>query len=259
MRIIVCMKQVLDMASVRVSSRGELDVRDGVHVANPADLCALEWALSLADTHGAEVIALTLGDAGADDVVREALAMGAQRAVLLCDAAFAGSDAAAVSFALAQAVLKTGDCDLLLAGARSSDDGGGQVGPHMAELLGWPHVTDAYNLAIQDGRVSAVKRFEDGNRRMSAPLPAVVTVSERSITPRIAHAAAIMNACDATVTTWTAQDIGAGAERLGPHAALVAERRAFAPEITTKGDVLPGGAGEAAATLVARLRKRGLI
>lgn len=259
MRIIVCLKQVLDPASVRVSSRGELDTRDGAAVTNRADLCALEWALALRDAHDAEVIALTLGTAGAEDVLREALAMGAQRGVLLCDECFVGCDAAAVSYVLAQAIRTIGDGDLVLAGARSSDDGGGQVGPHVAELLGWPQVTAAVALALADGQAHAVKRFEEGERRISVALPAVITVEPGAATPRLAHAASIMNAYSAALTVWSAHDIAAEPARLGSQAALVVERRAFAPEAAEKGEVLTGTTRQATAALVARLRKRGLI
>ncbi len=93
MRIVVCLKQVYDPATVRVSSRAELDTRDGVLTTNAADLCALETALALKDMQAAEVIAVTLGTASAEDVVLQALALGADRAILLSDPLFAGSDA----------------------------------------------------------------------------------------------------------------------------------------------------------------------
>ena len=260
MRIVVCIKQVLDHATIRVSSRGELDTRDGVLVINAADLCALEAALTLRDAHGGDVIALTLGAPEAEDALREALAIGADRAILLNDALFDGSDARAVSYALAQAVRKIGEVDALLAGVASSDVCGGEVGPTMAELLAWPHITGAVCLEVAGKRATAVQSLEDGDRKISVPLPAVVTIARDSNTPRLAPVASIMNAyAVGALSTWSAEDIAADAARLGAAAALTVERRSLAPEAAAKGDLLTGTAREAAQALAARLRRRGFI
>jgi electron transfer flavoprotein beta subunit len=260
MRIVVCLKQVLDLATIRVSSRGDMDMRDGVKVINPADLCALEEALKLKDAQGAQVISLALGGPEVEDCLREALAMGSDRAVLLSDPLFAGSDAHGVSYALAQAVTSIGDVDLVLAGVRSTDDGGGQVGPQVAEQLGWSQITAALGLDVADGQATACQRFEDGDRRISVHLPAVITIPGGSNQPRLAPAASIMNVYKQhNVETLTAADIAADSARLGGDGALTVVRRVFAPEAAAKGDVLSGTATEAAAALAGRLRKRGLI
>mgnify|MGYP005852172861 CR=1 FL=1 len=260
MRVVVCIKQVFDPASVRVSSRGELDTREGVLTVNAADLCALEDALKLKDEHQAEVIVLTLGGPQAEDALREALAMGADRAVLLSDRALEGSDAHGVSYALACAIGVIGNVDLVLTGVRSSDDGGGQVGPHIAEMLGLPQITSAYSLSVHGDRATAIQVFEDGARRLSVPLPAVVTIPEQSNRPRLAHVASIMNVYkEGSVEMWGVADISADAGRLGAEGTLTVVRRSFAPEPAVKGDILTGTAKEAAAALAACLRKRGLI
>jgi electron transfer flavoprotein beta subunit len=260
MRIVVCIKQVFDPATIRVSSRGDLVTREGVRIINPADLCALEEALKLKDAEGAEVVTLTLGGPEAEDALREALAMGADRAVLLSDPAFAGGDAHAVSYALAQAVRAIGDADLVLTGADSLDDGGGQVGLLMAAELGLTQITGGLALAVSAGRASAIQRFETGDRRLSVPLPAVVTIPENSNVPRLALAASIMNVySQASVQTWSAADIGADAARLGSEGSLTTVRRAFPPEPQPAGEILSGSAAEAAQALAARLRARGLI
>ena len=259
MRIVVCLKQVFDAQSVRVSSRGELDTRDGVRVANPADLCALETALSLKDAQGAEVIAITLGDASAQDVLRLALAMGADRGILLSDPLFTGSDAGAVAYALAQAIRCIGDVDLVLAGASSWDDNGGQVGPHIAELLGCSQITFGGAVEVTDGAVSADRSSEDGDVRVSAPLPAVVTIVHRSNIPRLAHAGRIMTAGECIIEAWDAAAIAADPALLGASGSRTSVLRTFAPEAHARGDVLEGAPRDAARALVAHLRQRGLI
>ena len=276
MRIVVCIKQVFDPATIRVSSRGDLVTQEGVRVINPADLCAMEEALKLKDTQGdavgVEVIALTLdtrmGSPEADDALREALAMGADRSVLLSDAAFAGGDAQAMSYALAQAVRTLGDVDLVLAGARSLDsdgdnggsDCGASLGPLIAGHLGVSQITAAVALAISLGRASAIQRFETGDRRVSVPLPAVVTIPAHSNVPRLAPAASIMNVYkQGRVQTWLAADIGADAAHLGSEGSLTVVRRTFPPEPPPAGEILAGSAAEAAQALAARLRTRGFI
>lgn len=259
MRIVVCLKRVFDPATVHVSSRGELDTRDGVHTSNAADLCALEEALRLKDAQGAEAIVLTLGNPEAEDVLHEALALGADRAILLSDPVFTGSDAHAVSYALAQAITTIGSVDLVLAGTRSWDDSGGQVGPQIAEMLEWPQITGGLGLEVADGRASAIQSLEDGDHRLTVPLPAVVTVPAQSNVPRLATAPSIMNVYKSAVETWTAGDVGADPARLGEDGSLTVVRRAFAPEAQARGDILPGTPHEAAQALASRLRKRGFI
>jgi electron transfer flavoprotein beta subunit len=258
MRIVVCLKQVLDPASVRVSSRGELDVRDGVLTTNAADLCALEEALRLKDTQGSRVIALTLGEATASDVLHEALAMGADEAVLLSDPTFAGSDAFAVAYVLSLGVSKIGQVDLVLCGSRSWDDLGGQVGPQVAELLGWAQITSACDLQVASGHVSATQQLDDGDRRLTLPLPAVASVEALANTPHLPTAVAIMHP-QMSIVTWSAADLGSDPQRTGAAGSLTTVRRAFAPDAHVRGEILSGSAIEAARALVAHLRQRGII
>lgn len=260
MRIVVCIKQILDPATVRVTSRGDLSTQDGERIINPADLCALEEALKLKDALGAEVIALTLGAAEAEDALREALSMGADRAVLLTGEALAGGDAAAAGYVLARAVATLDQVDLILVGERSGDDAGNQVGPAMAEHLGLPQIRCARRLAVGNGEVSAQKSFEDGHRRLSAALPCLITIATHSNRPRLATAANIMNVyTQTTIETWDAAAIGADPALVGAAGSPTTIRRSFPPEAMSKGELLAGAPHVAAQALVARLRKRGLI
>ena len=258
MRIVVCLKQVYDPTTVRVSSRAELDTRDGVLTTNAADLCALETALAVKDMQAAEVIAATLGTARAEDVLLQALALGADRAILLNDPLFAGSDAGVVGYALARAIARLGDVDLVLAGACSWDDNSCLVGPYIAEHLGWSQITCASDVTVAGGRASALRSMEDGNILVSVPLPAVVTVLP-TIRPRLATAARIMVCGKRQIERWSAADIGADPSFLGVAGSLTVVRRVFAPEAQTRSSVLDGTAHDAARALAARLRLRGLI
>ena len=137
MNIVVCIKQVPDTAEVKINPETNTLIRDGVeNIMNPFDRQALETALILKDTSGAKVTVVSMGPPQATDILKEAIAMGADDAVLISDRALAGSDTLATSVALAAAVRKVGECDLVLCGKQAIDGDTAQVGPEMAEHLG---------------------------------------------------------------------------------------------------------------------------
>ena len=144
MRIVVCMKQVYDPKTVKISrSREEFDLREAVKITNPPDKLALETALRLREANGGEVIALTAGEAQAEDVVREAIAIGADRGLLIADAELAAAGGRAVAKALAAAISLLSGVDLVLTGQAGLTDGAGSLAPRLAAELDWPVVLDA--------------------------------------------------------------------------------------------------------------------
>ncbi len=138
MNIVVCIKQVPNTNEIKINPETGTLIRDGVpSIMNPDDKGGLEVALRLKDQYGAKVTVITMGPPQADVMLREALAMGADRAILLTDRKFAGADTLATSYALAGA-LKTLDYDLIIAGRQAIDGDTAQVAPEMAEHLGLP-------------------------------------------------------------------------------------------------------------------------
>jgi electron transfer flavoprotein alpha subunit len=182
MRAVVLVKQVPDLrgAPVGVRPDGTIDRAGAAAITNPADLHALEAALNLAD----EVWALSMGPATAEKTLREALALGATRAVLLCDRMLAGSDTWATSNALAVAIGRLGDVDLVLCGISALDGETGQVGPEVATRLGWPQATGCESLEIDGTSLIAKRIVEGGFERLRLPFPAVVTIAETAFAPR---------------------------------------------------------------------------
>ena len=162
MNIVVCIKQVPDTAEVKINPETNTLIRDGVeNIMNPFDRQALETALILKDTSGAKVTVVSMGPPQATDILKEAIAMGADDAVLISDRALAGSDTLATSVALAAAVRKVGECDLVLCGKQAIDGDTAQVGPEMAEHLGIPQVTGALKVALgADGRLLDVRDLD---------------------------------------------------------------------------------------------------
>ena len=195
MKIVVCVKQVPDSETrVRVGADGRrVDLAGVSMVVNPYDEFALEAALQLKEATGAgEVVVLTLGTAAAATTMRTALAMGADRGVLL-KADPSEADGRAVSEALA-AQLKTLAPDLVLFGKQAIDDDGAQVGPRVAELLGLPCVTVVTGLTVTDGRVRAEREVEGGLEVCACSLPAVITTQKGLNDPRYPSLKGIMAA-----------------------------------------------------------------
>lgn len=155
---------------------------------NPFDRQALETALILKDTSGAKVTVRFDGTAAGNGYFeRMAIAMGADDAVLISDRALAGSDTLATSVALAAAVRKVGECDLVLCGKQAIDGDTAQVGPEMAEHLGIPQVTGALKVALgADGRLLVERENESSCQTLAVTLPAVVTVTKSEKEPRFA-------------------------------------------------------------------------
>ncbi|MFQ6016314.1 MAG: electron transfer flavoprotein subunit beta/FixA family protein [Anaerolineae bacterium] len=253
MKVIVLIKQIFDPATVRVSrSRGTLDLRRAQLIINPNDRNALEEALRLKDELDAQVTVLTLGSAEAEDALREALALGADEAILLSGEELADVDAAGAVQVLGEAIKKVDGFDLVLAGDQAADSQAGELGPRLAEYLNLPQVTNVFELKAAEGKVIAKRGWGEVYHELETTLPAVVTVAESANEPRYPDGAAIINAYrEKEVTLWTLWDVGLQPEDLT--SVTEVRRTAAAPE-TERGQLISGDPGEAAKQLVQRLK-----
>ena len=182
LKIIVLAKQVPDTRNVgkdAMKADGTVNRAALPAIFNPEDLNALEQALQLKDRYpGSTVTLLTMGSGRAAEIIREGLYRGADNGVVLSDRAFAGSDTLATSYALATAVRKIGDFDIILGGRQAIDGDTAQVGPQIAEKLGLPQVTYAEEVGeVKDGKITIKRRIENGIETVKAPLPLLVTVN----------------------------------------------------------------------------------
>lgn len=193
---LVFVKQVPDTKNIT----GEAMKADGTvnrgalpAIFNPEDLNALELALDLKDRYGGKVAVCTMGPPGAVAVLRHALYMGADEAILLTDRKFAAADTLATSYALACAARRFGNFDLVLCGRQAIDGDTAQVGPQVAEKLSLPQITYVEEvLHVADGRVRARNAIEGGTEVSESPLPALFTVVSSANTPRPAGARRLM-------------------------------------------------------------------
>lgn len=211
--IIVCMKQVLDPEApvsafkVDTEAKRAIPPKGTPPVLNPNDENALEAALRIKDSQGAEITVISMGDQLARPVVKKSLAVGADELVLLEDAAFEDLDSHTTAHLLATAIKKIGKYDLILCGRQASDTDAGQVGSGIGEILGIPSITTTKKVEIVDGKLRVERVVSDGYEVIEAELPAVVTTSNEIGDLRSPNVKAVMEAQKKSFTLWASQDL----------------------------------------------------
>ena len=198
MKIIVSIKQVPDTSGkVAVNPDGTLNRASMQTITNPDDMNALEAALKIKDATNCKVVVVTMGPPPAAGMLREALAMGADEAVLVSAREFGGSDTYATSQVLAAAISTIGieDDDLVLCGRQAIDGDTAQVGPQIAEKLGLPQITYAADIAVEGKNVTVKRMLEDGYMTIKTQTPCLITCIKELNTPRYMTVKGIMD-CD---------------------------------------------------------------
>ena len=250
MNIFVCLKQVPARDSViRVGEVGSwIEEPDLSHEMNEPDAFALEAGLRLKEKLGGEVVAVSAGPARAGSAIREALAKGADRGILIEHDRFADADTLATARALAAALRKE-SCDLILTGLQSDDAGFGQTGVILAELLGLPHATIIMEVNVREGAISVKRELEAGwFQTVDIPLPALLTIQSGINKLRYATLMGIKKAKSKPLRRYTPDELGAGLE---PSQII---RRLYTPQKTKETQFLEGSPQEAAAKLAEKLK-----
>ncbi|MCG6551037.1 MAG: electron transfer flavoprotein subunit beta/FixA family protein [Candidatus Magnetominusculus sp. LBB02] len=255
MKIIVCIKQVPDTAEVRINPQTNTLIRDGVpSIINPYDTHAIEAALAIKDVHGADVTVLTMGPPQAEAALREAVAMGADDAVLLTDRAFAGSDTWATAFTLAAAIKFLG-CDIALCGKQAIDGDTAQVGPAIAEFMDIPHISYISKIeAVSADAITVCRLMDEGYDVVQAPLPVLLTVVKELNRPRMASLKGKMRAKKIEIRKLTSLDLSLDKNNLGLEGSPTQVKNIFAPEIKKDRIVIGGTAEEQTDELISILK-----
>jgi electron transfer flavoprotein beta subunit len=236
MHVIVCVKQVPDTTQVRVDPVTNTLIREGIPtVVNPFDYYALECALRLKDRFGAFITLLSMGPPDAVKSLKKCFAYGADRAVLLTDRAFAGSDTWATSYALASAVRALHaerPVDIVVCGKQTIDGDTAQTGPGIARHLDWRQVT--YTLTIEDvdadaGTLIAERQLERGHERLRTHLPVVVTVVEEAPEIRYAGLPGMIAALRYTPEVWSTKQVEVDTACLGLKGSPTKVKKIFPP------------------------------
>ena len=243
MKILVCIKQVPDSAQIRVHPVTNTIMRQGVPtIVNPYDVFSLEEALRLRDKLGGEVTVLTMGPPMAAEALRKTLAIGADRAVLLTDRAFAGSDTLATTYALAQAIRKIeesfGPQDIVFAGKQTIDGDTAQVGPGVAKRLNLLQLTYVSKIVSCDKdakKVVVERRAEGGVQLLETKMPCLITMLEGVNEVRRGTIDDSLRAARAEIVTWSAKDAGiADLAKCGLKGSPTIVKKVFAPAPRTE-------------------------
>ena len=238
MNIVVCVKQVLDTtAEKRLTPEFCLDRSSAEAILNPFDEYAVEEALRLREKFGGQVTAVCMGPSSAKETVRKAVAMGADKAILVSDPALARSDTLSTAYVLSLALKKL-EFDLVIFGMQSTDAGTGQVPAAVAEFLGLPQLTYASHLEVEGGKATIRRVTDAGYQLLSAKLPALVSVVKGINEPRYPALRGIMQAKRAEIPVWSCADIGADPARVGSAGASTRVLSALPATPRTPGPVI---------------------
>lgn len=266
MNIIVCIKQVPDPeippAKFKINAETKTVVPPpGVPpVVSVFDERAVEAACQLKDKHGGKITALSMGTGKVADVVKHALAMGADEGFVLQDPAFENTDSYGTAYILSKAIRKIGDYDLILCGRQAADWDQGQVGSILAELLGIPTVCIARKVQMVEGKLRVERVLKDGYEVVEAPVPSLVTVSNELGLPRLPTGMGIITAARKKIPVWTAKDIGVDLGQVEPSGPLNEITSLFIPVREAKCEIIVGKTtAEAAAALAVKLKEAKVV
>jgi electron transfer flavoprotein beta subunit len=258
-RIIVCLKQAIDVSQLKVDPA----TRQPMTASAPRkmsdfDKNALEEAIRIKENLGsAEIYTVTVGSEDAKPVLREALAIGADRAFFVNDPVFKDIDTFGTAYVLAEAIRKIGEYSLILCGETSLDSFSGLVGPRLAELLNLPQMTSVRKITANGDAVTVERTLEDAIETVKAKMPALVSVTREINQPRIPSLMMIMKASKKETVTWTASDLKLDSEKIAPKIEVV---EVLAPKTERKKIRITGeNAQEIADKLANALVQEGII
>ncbi len=262
MKVIVCVKQVPDTNEVKIDPVKGTLIREGVpSILNPDDANALEGALALKDKYeDVHVTVLTMGPPQAEDMLRECLAMGADDAIHLSGREFAGGDTWATSNAIAAAIKKMGDYDIIFAGRQAIDGDTAQVGPQIAERLGISQVTYVQGFEIDGENLKIERQLEDGYEVINAKTPVLLTAIKELGEPRYMSVKGIYDAFrEKEIKVWGFDHLGIENDQVGLKASPTRVYKSFVPQPKGKGVMLDGSVQDMTEKLVIELKQKHLI
>ena len=260
MKIIVCIKQVPDTTEIKIDPVKGTLIREGVpSIMNPDDKGALELALQLKDQFGAHVTVISMGPTKADVMLREAYAMGADRAILLSDRKFAGADTLATSYALS-GLCRMLEYDLIIAGRQAIDGDTAQVGPELAEHLGLPQITYVADIKrLENGNLLVHKENEDSVQVLEVEGKCLLTVLASAVEPRYMSVSGIVEAYDKEVEVWSADKIDVDENLLGLKGSPTKVFQSFPKALKEPGEVHEVSDEEAVELIVNKLKEKHII
>ncbi|RJX23562.1 MAG: electron transfer flavoprotein beta subunit/FixA family protein [Dethiobacter sp.] len=266
MNIIVCVKQIIDpeipaaIFKIDPNAKRAIPPDRRAFIISDYDEVAVEAAIRIKEAKGGKVTVLSLGSQSVIETIKHCLAMGADEGILLTDPLFEEEDRSLTAYALAMAIKKVGEFDLIFCGRQEGDWDAGQVSLGIAEILGIPSVNPVKKVEVKNGTILVKRIVDDGYEVIEIPCPALVTVSNELGKPRYPDMKGIMMAARKKISIWTSQDIDAEPSKLGPSAAKVKMLKLYIPVNEARCEFVEGETPEeAGANLALRLRKAKLI
>lgn len=260
MNIIVCIKQVPDTTEIRLDPVKGTLIREGVpSIMNPDDKGGLELALQLKDQYEAHITVITMGPPQADAILREAFAMGVDRAILLTDRKFAGADTLATSNTIAGA-LRELDYDLIITGRQAIDGDTAQVGPQIAEHLDLPQVTYVENLKYDGKKTLTIRKAtEEGYQMLEVDTPCVLTALSSAVKPRYMSVRGIVEAYGREVEVWGFDNITVDETKIGLNGSPTRVAKSFTKGTKPSGEVHEVPPAEAVEIIINKLKEKFII
>jgi len=262
MDIIVCVKHVPETAEAEITidkSGRRIETADLVFDINEWDDYALEEAVLLKEKLGGSVTAVTVGSEEADNTLRKCLARGADKAIRLTDKTFQGSDGYATAKILHKAI-KDLPYNLILTGAQAADDGYGQVGVTLAELLGIPHATMVKKIEPKEKAVKVNRELEGGLEEIvEVKLPALLTIQTGINEPRYVSIMGIRKARSIEIKVLGLKELGLKEDEVGEAGSWMTVEKMFTPPAEKEAEILTGSLDEVTSKITEIMRARGLI
>lgn len=260
MNIAVCIKQVPDTTEVKLDPKTGTLIREGVpSIINPDDKAGLEAALRIKDENGSHVTVISMGPPQADLALREALAMGADEAILLTDRAFGGADTWATSSTIASALRKL-KFDLIITGRQAIDGDTAQVGPQIAEHLKLPNISYAEEIKTDGEYITVKRQYEDRYDIIRAKLPVLITALAELNKPRYMTPGGIFDAYRVRkVKVWTLQDIDVNPDDIGLKGSPTKVKKSFTKGVKQAGKIYNLDALEAAELIVDKMKEKFIL
>lgn len=250
LKILCCVKQVPDVDQMKMDPETGTLIRAGVPaILNPLDANALSAAVKVKETYGGEITLITMGPAGAESALRECLAVGADRAVLVSDRAFGNADTLATSYSIVSAANTVDKFDLIFCGKETLDGATGQMGAQLAERFGAAQVTSSSLIKSVDeanGKLVVERELETGIETLEVAMPCLLTMEKTNYPARIPNLKGKMAAKKAPITTITADDIpGLDRGRIGDAGSPTKVPRMFPPVLPEPGVIIDEGSTDA--------------
>lgn len=266
MRILVCVKQVPDTTEIKIDPVTNTLIRAGVpSIVNPYDGYALEVAARIKDnTPDTHITVVSMGPEQAKEALKSCLAVGADKAYLVTDRAFGGSDTLATSYILSTVVKtlekKDGAFDIIFCGKQAIDGDTAQVGPEIAEHLGYPQITYAVEVEAADGKVKVKREVEEGYEILEGNSPIVITVTKPAFEPRFPSIKSKMAANKAVIESITANDVEIDLTKAGLKGSPTKVKKTFTPQVKKSGVKIQEESGlDSARKLTELLNEAGII